>query len=117
MSGFKASEAVEELSYDFHPYVDVAGVIPEPTGDQIEAYRTALVTGLQGLNLKGLDPANLDLSTMDDLMAKVPELEALILGAPSVLTGIPEATRDALPYRVSRAFVGYIMGTFFSPEV
>ena len=116
MAGFIASEEVEALTYDFNPYAPVSGTVPEPTSDQIEAYRNAIVASFKGLGITSTDMTKVDLSQMDSLLAKMPEMEAALVGATSALTGIPADVLGALPYRVSRAFMGWIMGVFFSPE-
>lgn len=42
MAGFNAAESVKTPDYDFNPYVDAQGVVPEPSLDQIEDfYNTA----------------------------------------------------------------------------
>lgn len=116
MSGFIATEQVEALTYDFNPHVAAAGTIPEPTADQIERYRSVIVGAFKEMGLSGVDLKALDLSQMDSLMEKSKVIEAAILAATADLTGISEEHLSALPFRVSRAFLGWIMGQFFSPE-
>lgn len=118
MSGFKASEVVEELTYDFHPHVDAAGTIPEPTADAIDRYRTTIA---EAFKASGLDPEqiakeSLGVDTFISVIEKSHGLEASLLVATAELCGIPVKTLQALPYRVAQAFTGWIMGVFFSPE-
>lgn len=116
--GFKAQEVVEELTYDFRPHNDANGTIPEPTAAQIDTYRQAVVGGLRGL---GLDPSiiegqSISLDQFDEVLSKGSVMEGVMVEATAGLTGIPAATLSALPYRIQQAFVGWIMGLFFSPE-
>lgn len=117
MSGFKASEEVEELSYDFNPFAAEKGVIPEPTSDQIDAYRQSLVGGLRDL---GVDPqklqAGVSLDEFSNLMEKSKDFEDATLAATAELTGLSLDVLKSLPYRVQQAFLGWMMGLFFSPE-
>lgn len=123
--GFIASEAVEELSYDFGQY-GPKGVIPEPTTKQVEAFRNVMLGSLQtlasslGLNISDLGPKGpevpVTLEMLDTLLEKSEEAEHLVVTAVADLTGIPEHTLNALPYRVKAAFLGYITGAFLSPE-
>lgn len=117
MSGFKAN-AIEALTYDFRPYAKVEGEVPEPSADDIDKYRTALVGAIKAL---GLDPevlttGKVNLGILDGLLEKSADLEDAMLNATAELTKVDRVTLDALPYRVSRAFMGYVMGAFFSPE-
>ena len=114
--GFKATEAVEELTYDFNPHAKASGTIPEPTSKQIEDYRDAIVTAVKA---SGIDPSGgerITLDQMDELMEKSAEVESALLDATADLTGIAHDTLRALPYRLKAAFMGWIMGQFFSPE-
>lgn len=116
--GFKATEAVEALEYDFEPHVkgDAAkGTIPEPTSQQIEQYRSTIVAAMREAGFESAD-LKADLAKMDDIMEASAAIEEATVVATADLTGIaPNLLRD-LPYRVKAAFVGWIMGQFFSPE-
>lgn len=116
--GFKATEEVEELSYDFRPYSDENGVIGEPSTDQVKTYRESVFAAVEG---SGLDPAELATGTVDfdklgELSGKAGALEEVMLSCTADLTGLPLVSLQALPYRLSRAFMGWIMGQFFNPE-
>lgn len=117
--GFKATEAVEELTYDFNPHANAAGTIPEPTTAQIEHYRDTVFMALKASGLAeqmqaGEQEFNFD--RMDELLQKTSEVEAQMVAATADLTGLDAGTLAALPYRVKAAFLGWIMGQFFSPE-
>lgn len=119
--GFKASEAVEELTYDFRPHNEEHGKIPEPTSDQVRAYQTSVFDGIKA---SGLDPTmltgggsgNFSLDDLDNLLEQTAGLEDTMRTATAGLTQISDDVLAALPYRISRSFLGWIMGLFFDPE-
>lgn len=112
--GFKATEAVEELSYDFNPHVKVEGIIPEPSSKAIEDYRNAIVTAMKDAGLD--EDREYKMSDMDEILEVSDKLEAAIVSATADLTGIAHDTFEKLPYRIKAAFLGWIMGQFFNPE-
>lgn len=116
--GFQASEAVEELTYDFNPYVDAAGKIPEPTAKQVDSFRRDVAASAQalGLSAEDLKSGKIGLEQMGELMEKAGAVEAGLLAAIADLTGIAHQTLNRLPYRVQASFSGYIVGLFLRPE-
>lgn len=120
MAKFDVAEAVDELSYDFEKFVPGAkGVIPEPTNEQLGAFRRAIADSIpirEGDDGKPtIDFAALKDKVEDDEGAA---LEAALYQAIADLTSEhPTAEQiKALPYRAQRAFVGWVMGTFLRPE-
>lgn len=115
---FKAAEAVEALDYDFNPYVDRKGTIPEPTTQQIERFRDAVfgVFRDSGINPESITTGKVSLELMGDLMEKAKHVEDAVVSAVADLTGIADHDINALPYRLKAAFTGWIMGQFFHPE-
>jgi hypothetical protein len=119
MAGFKAAEAVEELAYDFRPYDDTHGVIPEPSSKQIEKFQKVVFGTVRNLGLTPEDMTGETKVTFDlieSVMDKSHEVERDILVAVGELTGIEAGTIEGLPHRVKSAFMGWIMGEFLSPE-
>lgn len=116
--GFKATEAVERLDYDFNPHVDMSGTIPEPSTRQIEDFRNAIFATFQasGIDPEAIGSGKVNLSMLGDLMEKGSAVEKAMVSAVADVTGIPDRTLESLPYRIKAAFVGWIMGQFFSPE-
>lgn len=116
--GFKATEAVEALDYDFNPHIDSKGTIPEPSTRQIEDFRNSIFATFQasGIDPEQITSGKVSLSMMGDLMEKGNAVEKAMVTAIADVTGIPDRTLDALPYRIKAAFVGWIMGQFFDPE-
>jgi len=119
MAKFNLAEAVDQLEYDFRTPANPDGeygIIPEPTSDQIAAFRTVLAatfpttigpTGEAVVDIKALAAK---VQTADEGSA----LEDLLYQAVTDLcSGHPsnEAIRG-LPFRGQRAFVGWIVGTF-----
>ena len=116
--GFKATEAVEELTYDFHPHVKVAGTIPEPSSKQIEDFRERLISSVKatGLNPEALHSGNVSMEQVDELLDKADGIEEEMLSAVADLTGIAHDTLRALPHRIKSAFMGWVVGQFLNPE-
>lgn len=116
--GFQASEQVEELTYDFKPFNDAHGVIPEPTSHQVDTFRRAVMGSVEGLGITPEDLKNgkVSFSDVGALLDKAGQVEKGMLDAISDLTGVPHSVLNALPYRVQAAFSGYIVGVFLSPE-
>lgn len=121
--GFKATEEVEELSYDFNPHFAAKGVIPEPTTDAVEAYRRVIFDSIKDVasDMLDLDPETdvdkVDWTTkVDEVFAKSKEVEDSATLATAELTGLDPDMLFALPYRVRVAFMGWIMGVFLNPE-
>lgn len=116
--GFKATEAVEELTYDFTPHANVSGTIPEPSSKAIEDYRDAIFSAFKatGLNPEEMRDGKMTFDRLDEVMEKSKDMEEAMLSATADLTGLAHSTLRDLPYRVKAAFMGWIMGQFFSPE-
>lgn len=125
--GFKATEAVEALTYDFSPH-GPTGEIAEPSSAQIEAYRTAYFDVLKkSAELAGeAEKADADETKtlsqrladvdLDALMEKNREAEQIIISATAALTGLDEVMLGNLPGRIKSAFLGWVVGVFLSPE-
>lgn len=118
MAGFIASEKVEELTYDFNPHVEESGVIPEPSSKQIEQYQRTVSAAMKeaGVEVGDDGKPRLKAEDMDDLLSKSEAVESAVILATADLTGIAPKTLRRLPFRVQRAFMGWIMGVFFNPE-
>lgn len=117
--GFVATEAVEELSYDFNPYVDAAGKIPEPTSKQVDTFRRQMMGAVEtlGLSPEDIQSGKIGFEQIGAVMDKAGVVEKDMLDAIADLTGIANQTLDRLPYRIQAAFTGYIIGMFLRPEV
>lgn len=116
--GFVASEEIESLTYDFNPHVDVKGTIPEPTTDQVDAYRAAFFNSakqLLGVDEDG-DSVEAQMRAMDKLLETNKEVEIEATKATADLTGISFDVLVDLPFRVRSAFLGWVMGVFLNPE-
>lgn len=123
MAQFNAAERVSELSYDFKPFVDLSGVVPEPSSDQIRDFKHAFsemvssalgeVAGAQGatpmeqfemfVQYLGRDTAEIDekgLHAMATVCSSQPSFDDLA----------------SAPYRVQQAFLGWLVGLFLVPE-
>lgn len=127
MAGFNAADEVEEITYDFNPYLDLSGTVPEPSGDAVDEYRRKVMTsyaketsGWDEIDGEGDEDGPSDeeraLSRMDEVLRRSANVEDEILAATADLTGIAPKSLRKLPARVRRAFVGYIAGLFLRPE-
>jgi len=116
--GFVASEAVETLTYDFRPYAEAHGTIPEPTTRQVETFRAAMMSSVQelGLSPEQIQTGRIDFEQVGTLIEAAGRVEQTLLDAVADLTGIANSVLNALPYRVQAAFSGYIVGVFLRPE-
>lgn len=128
MAGFKATQAVSGLSYDFTglevqddetaELLDGAkGTTPEPSYQQVRHMQTRLK------ELLGLD-GDADVAEINRAMARLSEAELLerdddiadiIAGVTSGRPSIEEIA--ALPFRVREAYVGWICGELNNPTV
>lgn len=122
---FDAGEQVEPLDYDFTAYVEgELGRIEEPTSVQVELFQHNVVQILQGSGIDKYTASgdeehgtnDFSFDQLDDIMQKSSDVNQKVLGAVADLTGIAQGSIDALPFRVQRAFSGWIMGKFFRPE-
>lgn len=120
--GFDAAEAVAPLDYDFRPFSNVHGVIPEPSTGDVEGFFQALrgmaaeVRELMG-NAQQMQDGELNdedaaetISKMDDNM--VAKFQDRLIDAIAGLTnGTPSKEEiGALPYRVLGAFSAWLGG-------
>lgn len=117
MPKFKAADAVEPLDYEFAPYADVKGTVPEPSGDQVAAFYAnlgkQLETALGDDRTEGVDMTSptevgrLFMSlTADDHKAMY---DALLDLHAEVCSQQPSRDDLAqLPFRLRQAFYGAV---------
>jgi hypothetical protein len=120
---FNAKDAVTPLSYDFAPYADAKGTVPEPTDDQVAQFygdlanqlTTALGEKVDGIDMT--DPfevgkvfASLDGDDHRKLYGKLLDLHT------AVCSDQPDREAvEKLPYRLRRAWYGMVQG-WLRPE-
>jgi hypothetical protein len=126
MAGFKATNAVSGLSYDFTglevldddaaDLLDGAkGTTPEPSYQQVRHMQARLkeLLGLDG----DVDPVEINRAmarmSEDELLARDDDIADIIAGVTSGRPSIEEIT--ALPFRVREAYVGWICGELNNP--
>ena len=130
MAKFVVTDEVDLLSYDFHPYVDSAGEIPEPSSKQIRDFKQTF----QQIVLKGQpDDATGTVETAEEALrvfanrtdAERAELEqrgeeletALYQAVVDVCSGVFTLEQlQTLPYRAGAAFIGWVLGQFVAPK-
>lgn len=116
MAKFTA-DSVEALEYDFTKFVpECKGTIPEPSGKAFEQFTEVLKNTFKTRTENG--------KTVLDTEATAAALESNEIDEDTLYDALGEFTNGhpssedirALPYRVQRAFIGWIMGEFYSPE-
>jgi hypothetical protein len=124
LAGFVAQGVVEALDYDFNPYLDVSGTIPEPTDTQIETFLLAM----KDLYVKAQkeQPDLGDLSSQADILEALdkvdPTTQIKLLGEMAAIysklcSGTPTTKQiNALPVRVRTIFFAWLQGEVMSPE-
>lgn len=121
MGKFQASSAVEALEFDFRPYVEAFGTIPEPSQGTINAFQAAVksvVGKTRGLlddmkTIQNKAPEELTTEDIDLITTKTEQTEELTSQMNKAITiilggAVTEEQLSALPYRVSTAFVKWI---------
>jgi hypothetical protein len=124
MPGFVLSEEVSALEYNFEPYAG-KGTIPEPTSDQIAAFRKSLGELVQAELPAGVrsadDMAQADLAqTLSMYLNRdTTEIDEKVLHmASAVCSDHPTFDELAtLPFRARQAFLGWLVGILLVPEV
>lgn len=126
MAGFKATQAVSGLSYDFTGLEvqddDAAdlldkckGTTPEPSYQQVRHMQSRFkaLLGLDG----DVDPVEINKAmarmSEDELLERDDEIAEIISGVTSGRPSIDEIS--ALPFRVREAYVGWICGELNNP--
>jgi hypothetical protein len=124
MAGFNAADAVDPFEYNFAPYADAKGTIPEPSDGQVNAFYAglgaALKEGLGEDRVRDVDLtdraalAKLQAELTVDDMNKVSDAYLNLYAA--VCSNEPSRDDlEALPYRLRAVFYGSIQG-WLSPE-
>jgi hypothetical protein len=124
MAKFTASDQLEPREYDFRPYADAQGTVPEPTDDQVAEFYSALNRQFQLAfseeRLEGIDTqdpydvAKLVMSLDADENRAL--YDAMLDVHADVCSGQPSVSDlAALPFRLRRAFYGAVQG-WLRPE-
>lgn len=135
---FVLSDYLEELKYDFRPYVDVHGVIPEPSEETIDQFRRKINRMMTEVrifagNLEKAQEGKTDKQrktivamamrakqmSEKQRAEKANDLKRQMREAISELcSGTPSAEDLAkMPYRGQMAFAGWLVGVFSSPKL
>lgn len=115
MSKFNAADAVEPLDYDFAPYVEKAGVIPEPTTAKLNRFRATMLQIQKDIQAKvpGFTP-QADLSKIDltgvDIKVFEEQSESIRREVVALCdgSGITATDLKKLPDRVFAAFTTWL---------
>lgn len=114
---FNAKEKIEPLDYDFDPYTDRKGTIPEPSTDTVTEFieRLATIYAEAGLDMDKVRSGQVPAAEIAALTESSKKALDDMVGAVADLTGIAHSDLNALPFRIRQAFVGWIVGEF-SPQ-
>jgi hypothetical protein len=131
MPSFDAAVEIEDLDYDFSKFTvgvnaeladQARGIIPEPSGDQIKAFREVMLKvyptkeepDSTGVIRTVLDTEAIRKRTKDTDQALEIEVQR---GLAKMCSEKPSYELiSAMPWRVQQAFFGFIYGVFFNPE-
>ena len=124
MAKFKAESVVEALDYDFRPYVNASGTIPEPTDNQIAEFLTGVKAIFKEAE-KDL-PQELDMEDPGMLLGAIDALDpeaqiramgdmARVYAALCSDTPTEEQIRE-LPMRVRTIFFNWLQQEVMAPE-
>ena len=118
---FKADEKLEKLDYDFTPYVDLKGTIPEPSTKQVETFQQVMAKIYQdaGGVIQPDEGGKIKVTAenIDSVLAVNKEIDSAMAHAVADVTGFADQTLQKLPPRLRTAFVGWIAGVFLAgPE-
>lgn len=118
---FNAEIDVPKLDWNFAPYLNASGVVPEPTDDEINDMNAALRKVTSGLLGEDFDPT--DQKSMARLAAKVTddqltEMKTAQIDALTIVTKNSPSKADlaSIPPRVRMAFVKWLLGELNDPE-
>lgn len=130
MAKFVVTDEVDLLSFDFHPFVDAAGEIPEPSSKQIKDFKNQFQTIVSaGIPEDSDEVVTTPAEALRLFAAQTPEQrQALSEQSDELETRLFQAVVDvcsgvftieqlkALPYRAGAAFIGWILGQFVAPK-
>ena len=124
MPKFNAKDAVEPLEFDFAPFVEAKGVVPEPTDEQVAEFYgnlgDQLKIALGEERVKDLDLTD-PLQVGKLFMSLTVEDHRKMYDAnldlhAAVCSGEPSREQlEALPFRLRQAFYGMVQG-WLRPE-
>lgn len=119
--GFTAETVVEELAWNFKPYVDAKGITPEPSDDTVRKMNTALRDAVKKIAGEDFDPT--DRIAAGRIFAKLTDdqlaaMESDNVAAIAIVTGTnPSAEQiDALPHRHKREYIRWMIKELNDPE-
>lgn len=129
MPKFEAASVVEELRYDFNPYVDAAGVIDEPTDKMVGAFMSEIQEltsgglGRVGISQEDIAEAGDDPEKIMNAVAGlkpdevVKVMSDMAAAYAKLCDGKPsKAQLLKLPLRVRVLFFGWLQREVMSPE-
>ncbi len=124
MPGFVADGVVEALDWDFRPYVNAHGTIPEPTDKQIAAFLSGMKAVFK--EAKADLPQDIDLEDPGMLLGAIdsldPEVQIRAMSKVAVVYAAlcsdtpTEQEISKLPMRVRTIFFNWLQQEVMAPE-
>lgn len=124
-NSFVLSDELDELTYDFRPYVDVHGVIPEPSPATIKKFQKVVRKAMNEAftimdNMEGkteLEQVRIALGMENDEAKSDEDERAVLQSFADLCSGSPSSKEiGSLPFRGQAAFTGWLTGIFLNPE-
>lgn len=117
---FKAAKTVMALEYDFHPFLEVKGVTPEPSADAVRHFL------YESQRILRENFANEEASTDEDFVRRTSDLteEDYDRVSDQILDLVGELTQGqpsleeikSLPHRIQKAYVQWLRKELTDPE-
>jgi hypothetical protein len=126
MANFSA-KSYGTVQYDFRPFSEIRGVIPDPSDDMIQLYHKTFKKVMKNSGINEL-PSDSDIrinpERMQEYMDKIDEFDGIeihhkILEIVAELCVNQPSVEDmmTLPYRVRVGFIRHVQKELISPEV
>jgi hypothetical protein len=124
MGSFVLADELDEINYDFRPYVDASGTVPEPSDKQIEKFREVLLSIFEPILSKNggsFDKANIAEAVSqlseEEMKESAKAQDKLLHAIASLCSNQPSfAEIKKLPWRGQRKFMGWVFGVFLNPK-
>lgn len=124
MSTFELENELDVIHYNFNPFVEAEGDIPEPSDDQIDKFRKAMLKifdpvvskaggDLTEEHLRAI-AAKFDSSEIEE-SSKIQE--KLLRAIAALCSNQPSYVElKKVPFRGQKKFIGWIMGIYLDPK-
>lgn len=123
-TSFDVEDELDVIHYNFKPYVDAEGEIPEPSDTEIENFRKTMlklfnpVVSKAGGNLTEENLREIATKLNDSELEETSHIQDKLLRAIAKLcSNQPSYVQlKKLPWRGQKKFIGWIMGIYLDPK-